>query len=61
MSNEQLVTELTPFQTPGDALTTHATNRPNAEALVFPQSKKRMTYGEWHTEAFALARGLIEL
>ena len=61
MCNEQLATELTPFQTPGDALTTHATNRPNAEALVFPQSKKRMTYGEWHTDAFALARGLIEL
>ena len=52
---------LSPFRTPGDALTAQAANRPDAEAMVFPQSGMRMTFGEWHARSTALARALIDL
>lgn len=52
---------LTPFQTPGDALAVQALNRPDAEAIVFPQSGGRMTFGEWHARSGALARALLDL
>jgi fatty-acyl-CoA synthase len=52
---------LSPFSTPGDALAAHAANRPDAEAMVFPQSGARMTFGEWHERATALARALLDL
>lgn len=52
---------LTPFGTPGDALAAQAENRPDAEAMVFPQSGERMTFGEWHARSAALARALLDL
>ena len=52
---------LTPFPTPGDALTTQAESRPSAEAMVFPQSGERMTFAEWHARSTALARALLDL
>ena len=51
---------LTPFRTPGEALARHAAERGDAEAMVFPQSATRMTYGDWHERASALARALLE-
>ena len=38
--------ELTPYQTPGKALAAQATERPDAEAMVFPKTNLRMTFGE---------------
>jgi len=52
---------LTPFQTPGEALARHAADRPDAEAMVFPQSDARMTFGDWHDRSAALARALLDL
>ena len=52
---------LTPFATPGDALAAQAATRPDAEAMVFPQSDARMTFGQWHDRATALARSLLDL
>ena len=51
----------TPFATPGEALARQAETRGGAEALVFPESGRRMTYRQWHDEAAALARGLAGL
>jgi fatty-acyl-CoA synthase len=52
---------LTPFRTPGEALARHAAERGHAEAMVFPQSATRMTYGDWHERASALARALLDM
>ena len=61
MSNAAVGDVLTPFKTPADALATQAATRPDAEAMVFPQSSDRMTFGEWHERATALARSLLDL
>ena len=50
---------LSPFATPGDALAAQAEARPDQPALVFPQSGKQLTFGEWHAQATALARALL--
>ena len=52
---------LTPFATPGAALARQAETRGEAEALVFPEAGRRMTYRQWHDEAVGLARGLVGL
>ncbi len=51
---------LTPFATPGEALARQAAVRGDAEALVFPESGHRLSYRQWHDEATALARGLVD-
>jgi fatty-acyl-CoA synthase len=61
MSSAAVGDALTPFATPGDALATQAAIRPDAEAMVFPQSGERMTFGEWHERATALARSLLDI
>lgn len=61
MSGTAAEEALTPFQTPGEALAAQATRRPDAEAIVFPQSGARMTFGEWHAKSTALARALLDL
>lgn len=61
MSDATVGDALTPFSTPGDALAAQAATRPDAEAMVFPQSGVRMTFGEWHDRATALARSLLDL
>lgn len=52
---------LTPYRTPGEALAQHAAQQPYAEAMVFPHSDARMTFGEWHDRSTALARALLAL
>lgn len=61
MSPSAAAETLTPYQTPGDALADQAATRPDAEAMVFPQSGARMTFGEWHAKSTALARALLDL
>lgn len=61
MSTTAALEDLTPYRTPGEALAHHAAERPDAEAMVFPQSGARMTFGEWHDRAVALARALLDL
>lgn len=51
---------LSPFATPGDALAHQSATRPDAEAFVFPEADARLTFGEWHAQAAALARALID-
>lgn len=53
--------ELTPFETPGEALAHRAESRGNAEALAFPLSGGRMTFAAWDAAATGLARGLLTL
>ena len=47
--------------TPFDALSDWAQRRPEAEALAFPLSGGRRSFSQWHEEAEALARGLLDL
>ena len=61
MSSDAAGELLTPYSTPGDALAAQAAHRPDAEAIVFPQSGERMTFGEWHAHAVALAASLLDL
>lgn len=61
MTERSAFAELTPYATPGDALAAHAAERPDAEAMIFPQSSARMTYREWQYRAAALARALLDL
>ncbi len=50
---------LSPFATPGDALAAQAASRGDQPALVFPQSDRQLTFGEWHAQSLAIARALI--
>ena len=52
--------ELSPFQTPGDALARQANARGDREALAFPETGARLTFAEWHGAATALARAILE-
>lgn len=54
------MTELSPFATPGAALARQAELRGDREALAFPETGARLTYAEWHREAAALARALLD-
>ena len=54
-------TRLSPYPLPGDALAFQAKERPDSEAVAFPQAGKRMTYGDWQESARNLACGLFEL
>ncbi len=54
------MTELSPFRTPGDALARQAELRGDREALAFPETGARLTFGEWHEAATALACALID-
>ena len=53
--------QLAPFATPGEALAARAATRGDAEALVFPEAGKRLSFGQWHEHATSLARGLMDL
>ena len=46
---------LTPFETSGDALRHQAALRPAAEALAFPLSGGRRSFGAWLAESESLA------
>lgn len=52
---------LTPFETPGHALTKIAQRIGDSEALVFPSSGTRLTFSDWDKEANALARAFLDL
>ena len=52
--------ELSPFQTPGDALARQAGLRGDREALAFPETGARLSYAEWHEAATALARAILD-
>ncbi len=52
---------LAPFATPGEALAAQAAARGDAEALAFPASGRRLSFREWHEQATALARGLLDM
>ena len=52
--------ELSPFQTPGDALSRQAGLRGDREALAFPETGARLCYAEWHEAATALARAILD-
>ena len=56
----EAMTELSPFRTPGEALARQAETRGDSEALAFPETGARSSYGEWHDAAAALARALID-
>lgn len=51
---------LTPFATAADALEMQAKVRGNSEAMVFPETPARMTYGDWLADSKALARSMID-
>ncbi len=48
-----------PFATPWEALVAQAERQPEAEALAFPQSGGRRSFGAWHRESLGLARALL--
>jgi fatty-acyl-CoA synthase len=52
---------LTPYATPGAALRDQAARRPDAPALVFPESGGRLRFSGWLAAAEAAARGLLDL
>ncbi len=56
-----MVTPLTPFATPLDALAAMAARHGGREALAFPHQGRRMGFAEWHRQSTALARGLLAL
>jgi acyl-CoA synthetase (AMP-forming)/AMP-acid ligase II len=52
---------LTPFETPGHALTKIAERMGDVEALVFPSSNTRLTFADWDRKATVLARAFLDL
>ena len=54
-------TALSPFETSGAALRHQAALRPTEEALAFPLSGGRRSFGAWLADSESLARGLLAL
>jgi len=52
---------LSPFGSPGEALSFHARMRGDEDGLVFPMSGGRMSFAAWDAAATALATALLDL